>query len=309
MNKELAKIYDPSNIEDKWYETWLKNDAFKPKGGSSSHTIMIPPPNVTGILHLGHVLNNSLQDVFIRRARMQGKNALWLPGTDHASIATEAKVTKLLSKQNIDKKEIGRDKFLEHCWEWTDKYGGIITKQLKRLGCSCDWSKEEFTMNDSYYDSVIQTFVKLYNEGLIYQGRRMINWDPAGLTALSNEEVIYKEDKGFLWHLKYPIKDSSDYLTVATTRPETMLGDTGVAVNPKDSRYKQYIGKVILLPITNREIPIFEDEYVDKDFGTGCVKVTPAHDPNDYQMAMRNDLEVINIMNRDASVNEQVTEK
>ena len=309
MKKELAKIYDPSNIEEKWYKTWLNNDAFKPKGGATSHTIMIPPPNVTGILHLGHVLNNSLQDVFIRRARMQGKNALWLPGTDHASIATEAKVTNLLSKQNIDKKKIGRDKFLEHCWEWTDKYGGIITKQLKRLGCSCDWSKEEFTMNDNYYDSVIQTFIKLYNDGLIYQGRRMINWDPDGLTALSNEEVIYKEEKGSLWHLKYPIKDSDDYLIVATTRPETMLGDTGVAVNPKDSRYKKYIGKTIILPITNREIPIFEDEYVDKDFGTGCVKVTPAHDPNDYQMALRNDLEVINIMNRDASFNNEVPKK
>ncbi len=310
MKKELAKTYDPTNIEKKWYEIWQERDAFKPNSNTeNSFTIMIPPPNVTGILHIGHVLNNSIQDVLVRKARMNGKSTLWLPGTDHASIATEAKVTKSLKEKNIDKKEIGREEFLKHCWEWTDKYGGIIINQLKRLGCSYDWSRETFTMNDEYYSSVIKTFVKLYNEGLIYQGTRMINWDPIGQTALSNEEVIYKEEKGYLWHLKYPIKDSNDYLTVATTRPETMLGDTGVAVNPKDKRYKKYIGKSILLPLVNKEIPIFSDEYVDMEFGTGCVKITPAHDPNDYNMAKRHNLEILNIMNSDASFNENVNEK
>ena len=268
MKKELSKIYDPKNIEQKWYDTWIKKDVFTPdkKGKKESFTIMIPPPNVNGILHLGHVLNNSIQDALIRRSRMKGKDTLWLPGTDHASIATEAKVTKFLKDQGIDKKSIGREKFLEHCWEWTDKYGGIIIEQLKRLGCSYDWSRQRFTMDDAYYKSVIEAFVRLYNDGLIYQGKRMINWDPMGKTALSNEEVIYKEEKGFLWHIKYPIKDTDEYLIVATTRPETMLGDTGVAVNPKDKRYKQYIGQSILLPIVDKEIPIFTDEYVDMEY-------------------------------------------
>jgi len=310
LKKELSKIYDPKNIEKKWYDTWIKEDVFTPneKGEKESFTIMIPPPNVTGILHLGHVLNNSIQDVLVRQARMKGKDTLWLPGTDHASIATEAKVTKFLKNQGIDKKSIGREKFIEHCWEWTDKYGGIIIEQLKRLGASCDWSRQRFTMDDAYYKSVIQTFVKLYNDGLIYQGTRMINWDPVGKTALSNEEVIYKEEQGHLWHIKYPIKNSDEYLIVATTRPETMLGDTGVAVNPKDTRYKKYIGQSIILPIINKEIPIFADEYVDMEFGTGCVKVTPAHDMNDYDMAQRNNLKIINIMYDDATFNNNVPE-
>ena len=308
MKKELSKVYNPSEVEQKWYQKWVEGDVFTPNSDNNaeSFTVMIPPPNVTGILHLGHVLNNSIQDVLVRKARMQGKNTLWLPGTDHASIATEAKVTKSLKDKGIDKKTIGRDKFLEHCWDWTEKYGGIITGQLKRLGCSCDWSRERFTMDDEYYKSVIETFVQLYNDGLIYQGTRMINWDPASKTALSNEEVIYKEEKGFLWHIKYPIKGENEYLIVATTRPETMLGDTGVAINPNDKRYKKYLGKSIILPIINKEIPIFADEYVDMEFGTGCVKVTPAHDMNDYAMAQRNNLDIINIMHDDAKFNENV---
>ena len=308
MKKELSKVYHPSDVEQKWYQKWIDGEVFTPTkdNNKESFTVMIPPPNVTGILHLGHVLNNSIQDVLVRRARMQGKNTLWLPGTDHASIATETKVTKYLKEQGIDKKSIGRDKFLEHCWKWTEKYGGIITGQLKRLGCSCDWSRERFTMDDQYYKSVVQTFVKLYNDGLVYQGTRMINWDPVSKTALSNEEVIYKEEKGFLWHIKYPIKGENEYLIVATTRPETMLGDTGVAINPKDKRYKKYLGKSIILPIINKEIPIFADEYVDMDFGTGCVKVTPAHDINDYAMAQRNNLDIINIMYDDAKFNKNV---
>ena len=308
MKKELSKVYHPSDVEQKWYQKWIDGEVFTPTkdNNKESFTVMIPPPNVTGILHLGHVLNNSIQDVLVRRARMQGKNTLWLPGTDHASIATETKVTKYLEEQGIDKKSIGRDKFLEHCWKWTEKYGSIITGQLKRLGCSCDWSRERFTMDDQYYKSVVQTFVKLYNDGLVYQGTRMINWDPVSKTALSNEEVIYKEEKGFLWHIKYPIKGENKYLIVATTRPETMLGDTGVAINPKDKRYKKYLGKSIILPIINKEIPIFADEYVDMDFGTGCVKVTPAHDINDYAMAQRNNLDIINIMYDDAKFNKNV---
>ena len=307
MKKELSKVYNPIDVEEKWYKKWLDNKVFEPVyNDKESFTVMIPPPNVTGVLHIGHVLNNSLQDVLVRKARMEGKNTLWLPGTDHASIATEAKVTKSLKEEGIDKKEIGRDQFLEHCWDWTEKYGGIITDQLKRLGCSCDWNRERFTMDDQYYQSVLKAFVKLYNDGLIYQGTRMINWDPKGKTALSNEEVIYKEEKGFLWHIKYPIKGENEYLVVATTRPETMLGDTGVAVNPKDKRYKKYIGKSILLPILNKEIPIFSDEYVDMKFGTGCVKVTPAHDMNDYAMGKRNNLEIINVMYDDGRFNDNV---
>ena len=303
---ELPKSYNPNKVEEKWYDYWEKNKIFAPNDSDNTFTIMIPPPNVTGILHLGHVLNNTIQDILIRKERMMGKNTLWLPGTDHASIATEAKVTKMLKEKGIHKKEIGREKFIEHAWEWTDKYGGIIIKQLKRLGSSCDWNREGFTMSDNYYKSVIHTFVKLYNDGMIYKGERMINWDPKGLTALSDEEVIHKEKKGSLWYFRYPIKDENDYLIVATTRPETMLGDTGVAVNPKDKRYSKYIGKKIILPIINKEIPIFSDSYVDKDFGTGCVKVTPAHDPNDFEMAQRNNLNIINILNENGTLNDNV---
>ena len=303
---ELPKTYNPIEAEDKWYEKWQQNKLFSPNESNDTYTIMIPPPNVTGILHLGHVLNNTIQDILIRKAKMEGKNTLWLPGTDHASIATEAKVTAKLKKQGVNKKDLGRDKFLKHAWEWTDEYGGIIIKQLKRLGASCDWSRQRFTMDDEYYQSVIQTFVKLYNKGLIYKGVRMVNWDCKGLTALSDEEVIHKEESGSLWHIKYKITDSDDYLVVATTRPETMLGDTGVAVNPNDKRYKKYIGKTIDLPLSDYKIPIFADNYVDMSFGTGCVKVTPAHDPNDFEMANRNGLEIKNIMNENGTLNENV---
>ena len=302
---ELDKIYNPKNVESKWYKYWQEQNIFAPnKELEDPFTIMIPPPNVTGILHMGHVLNNTIQDILIRKERMNQKSTLWLPGMDHASIATEAKVTKMLKEKGYDKKEIGRDKFLEHSWKWKEEYGGKILTQLKRLGASCDWNKTTFTMDPEYSNSVLHAFVKLYNDGLIYQGERLINWDPKGLTALSDEEVIYKEKQGHLWHFKYPIKDSDEFLVVATTRPETMLGDSGVAVHPDDKRYQHLIGKSVILPIVNREIPIFADDYVDMDFGTGCVKVTPAHDPNDYEMGLRHNLEVINIFHPNASLNE-----
>ena len=302
---ELEKIYNPKNVESKWYEFWQKQNIFEPNSElDHPFTIMIPPPNVTGILHKGHLLNNTNQDILIRKERMNQKSTLWLPGMDHASIATEAKVTKMLKEKGCDKKEIGREKFLEHSWQWKENYGGKILNQLKRLGASCDWNKTTFTMDPEYSKSVLHAFVQLYNDGLIYQGERLINWDPKGLTALSDEEVIYKEKQGHLWHFKYPIKDSDEFLVVATTRPETMLGDSGVAVNPNDERYTHLIGKTIILPIVEREIPIFADDYVDMEFGTGCVKVTPAHDPNDYEMGLRHNLKVINIFHPDASLND-----
>ena len=309
--KELAKVYQPTEVENQVYNEWLKSGAFSPDKNSNAETftIMIPPPNVTGVLHIGHVLNNTIQDVLVRRARMQGKNTLWLPGTDHASIATEAKVTKLLAEKGINKKDISREKFLEHAWEWREKYGEIIFKQLKKLGCSCDWDRAVFTMDEQYSEAVLEIFVKLYNDGLIYRGTRMINWDPVGQTALSDEEVIHKEVNGHLWHFKYPIKDSYEFLTVATTRPETMFGDSGVAVHPEDERYSHLVGKSIILPLVNREIPIFADTYVDKEFGTGCVKVTPAHDPNDLEMGKRNHLETINIMQPNGELNENVPQE
>ena len=301
---ELSKIYNPQNVESKWYKIWQEKKLFEPNNDHDvPFTIMIPPPNVTGILHMGHVLNNTIQDVLIRKERMNQKSTLWLPGMDHASIATEAKVTKMLLEKGQAKNELGRDKFLEHALEWKEEYGGKILNQLKRLGASCDWNKTTFTMDPTYSNSVIHAFVKLYEDGLIYKGERIINWDPEGLTALSDEEVIHKEKQGNLWHFKYPIKDSKEFIVVATTRPETMLGDTGVAVNPNDKRYEHLIGKTIILPITNREIPIFADEYVDMEFGTGCVKITPAHDPKDYACGKRNNLEFINILNNDGSIN------
>ena len=303
--KELSTVYSPSQVEEKWYPIWEQSGAYKPaKNGKDSFTLMIPPPNVTGILHMGHVLNNTIQDVLVRRSRMLGKSTLWLPGMDHASIATEAKVTKMLKEEGINKREIGREEFLNHAWKWKEKYGGIIFKQLKKLGASCDWDREKFTMDEDYSKAVLKVFVDLYNDGLIYRGERIINWDPQGQTALSEEEVIHKDTKGHLWHFRYPLSDGSGHLVVATTRPETMLGDTGVAVNPKDDRYTNLVGKTVLLPIVNREIPIFSDDYVDMDFGTGCVKVTPAHDPNDFDMGERNNLDIINIFHPDASLNE-----
>ena len=305
-SKELSKVYEFSNVEKKWYQKWENSKSFQPNENKEKFTIMIPPPNVTGILHIGHILNNTLQDILIRKARMEGKSTLWQPGTDHASIATEAKVTKMLKSKGIDKKEIGRDIFFNHAMDWKEEYGGTILKQLRKLGASCDWSRTKFTLDEDYTKAVQQSFVKLYKDGLIYKGEKMVNWDPIGLTALSDEEVIHKETPGKLWHFKYPIKDSDDFLIVATTRPETMLGDTGVAVNPDDERYKKLIGKTVILPIVNREIPIFSDSYVDMEFGTGCVKVTPAHDPNDFEMGQRNNLEIINIMSPNASLNNNV---
>jgi len=307
---DIPKAYNPHEIEDKWYRYWEENKLFhsEPDESKKSYTIVIPPPNITGMLTLGHILNNSIQDVYIRYKKMKGFNTCWVPGTDHASIATETKVVKHLKDQGIDKYEIGREEFLKHCWEWKDKYGGIIIKQLRKLGVSCDWERERFTMDSHYYKKVIEAFVKLYREGLIYRGYRMVNWDPASKSAISDEEVIYREVKGSLWYFKYPVKDSDEFLIVATTRPETMLGDSGVAVNPIDERYKHLIGKTVSLPIVNREIPIFGDEYVDMEFGTGAVKVTPAHDINDYEMAKRHNLEMINIFNGDATTNKNVPE-
>jgi valyl-tRNA synthetase len=308
ISQELPKIYNPADVEEKWYSYWLKHNIFHSEVDKSKkpYTIVIPPPNITGSLTMGHILNNTIQDIFIRTKRMQGYNACWVPGTDHASIATESKVVKMLKDKNIDKYEIGREEFLKHCWEWKEKYGGIIIQQLKKLGVSCDWQRERFTMDDHYYKKVIEAFVHLYKDGKIYRGYRMVNWDPANKSAISDEEVIYKTVNGKLWYFKYPIKDSSEFITVATTRPETMLGDTGVAVNPNDERFKKFIGKKVILPIVGREIPIFADEYVDMEFGTGAVKVTPAHDVNDYDMGQRHKLEIVNILNDDASLNENV---
>ena len=306
--KDISTSYEPSKVEQKWYKIWEESNSFSPSGDNESFTLMIPPPNITGILHIGHILNNTIQDVLVRRARMKGKRTLWLPGIDHASIATETKITNMLKDKSIDKKEIGREKFLEHAWDWKEKYGNTILTQLKRLGASCDWSKTVFTMDEHYTKAVTKVFVDLYEDGMIYRGERIINWDPKGLTALSDEEVIHKEINGHLWHFKYPIKDSDEFIVVATTRPETMLGDTGIAVNPKDDRYEKFVGKKVILPLVNREIPIFEDSYVDKEFGTGAVKVTPAHDPNDFDMGQRNNLELINILNPDASLKENVPE-
>ncbi len=308
---EIPKAYDSSAVEDKWYKYWLEKNLFHSEVDENKkpYTIVIPPPNVTGMLTMGHILNNTIQDIFIRTKRMQGYNACWVPGTDHASIATETKVTNFLKEKGIEKYEIGREEFLKHCWEWTEKYGGIIIQQLKKLGISCDWERERFTMDDDYYKKVLEAFVKLYKEGKIYRGYRMVNWCPASKSAISDEEVNYKTVNGKLWYLKYPVLGTDKFLLVATTRPETMLGDTGVAVNPKDERYKDLIGKKILLPIAHRTIPIFADEYVEMEFGTGAVKVTPAHDVNDYEMGKRHNLEFINIFNDDASTNHNVPEE
>ncbi|KUG25365.1 valyl-trna synthetase [hydrocarbon metagenome] len=305
---DIPKAYNPGDVEDKWFKYWEDHKLYHSEVDESKepYTVVIPPPNVTGMLTLGHVLNNTIQDVFVRYKRMLGYNACWVPGTDHASIATETKVVNFLKEKGIEKNSLSRDEFLKHCWVWTEKYGGIIIKQLKKLGVSCDWERERFTMDDHYYKKVIEAFVKLYKEGLIYRGYRMVNWDPASKSAISDEEVIFRQVNGKLWYFQYPVKDSDVKLVVATTRPETMLGDTGVAVNPSDERYKVLIGKKVILPIVGREIPIFADEYVDKEFGTGVVKVTPAHDINDYEMGQRHNLEMINIFNEDATTNSNV---
>ena len=306
MTVQLEKVYTPSAIEDKWYQHWLDNGYFHAEVNPDKepYTIVIPPPNVTGMLTMGHVLNNTIQDILIRKARMAGKEACWIPGTDHASIATEGQVVKMLKEQGIDKNSLTREEFLEHAWEWKEKYGGIIIKQLKKLGCSCDWERERFTMDEGYSKAVLSAFVKLYEKGLIYKGHRLVNWCPVSKSAISDEEVIHQEVNGHLWYFKYPVKDNDEFLVVATTRPETMLGDTAVAVHPKDERFTHLVGKTVTLPLVGRVIPIIADDYVDPEFGTGCVKVTPAHDQNDFAMGERHNLEFINIMNDDASLNE-----
>ena len=305
---DIPKTYSSKDVEDKWYRYWYDHNLYHSEIDESKtpYTIVIPPPNITGILHIGHILNNTLQDIYIRYKRMMGYNACWVPGIDHASISTESKVVAMLKEKGITKDDISREEYLKYCYEWKEKYGGIIFQQLRKLGVSCDWQRERFTMDDHYYKKVIEAFVELYKKGLIYRGYRMVNWDPASKSAISDEEVFYKEVQGKLWYFKYPVKDSEEFVVVATTRPETMLGDTGIAVNPEDDRYKHLIGKTIILPIVGREIPIFTDEYVDKEFGTGAVKVTPAHDVNDYEMGQRHNLELVNIFNEDATTNGNV---
>ena len=307
----LDNKYNSSKVEDRWYKHWLAKNYFHADAESEKepYTIVIPPPNVTGMLTMGHVLNNTIQDILIRKARMEGKEACWIPGTDHASIATETKVIKMLEEKGINKNDLSREEFLDHAWEWKEKYGGIIINQLKKLGCSCDWERERFTMDEGYSKAVLESFVKLYEKGLIYKGHRLVNWCPVSKSAISDEEVIHKEIDSHLWYFRYPIKGEDEYLVVATTRPETMLGDSAVAVNPNDKRYKKYIGKTVTLPLVGREIPIIADEYVDPEFGTGCVKITPAHDPNDFEIGKRHDLEFINVMNDDASINDNAPKK
>ncbi|TAI46760.1 valine--tRNA ligase [Flagellimonas allohymeniacidonis] len=301
---EIPSKYEPNKVEEHWYQYWMEHDFFSSKPDDREpYTIVIPPPNVTGVLHMGHMLNNTIQDVLIRRARLRGKNACWVPGSDHAAIATEAKVVAKLKEEGITKSEIGREKFLEHVWEWTHKYGGVIFEQLKKLGCSLDWSRKKFTMDDDMSASVVKVFVDLYNKGLIYRGYRMVNWDPQAKTTLSDEEVIYEERQGLLYYISYPIECSEETVTIATTRPETILGDTAVCINPNDERYTHLKGKKVIVPICERAIPIIEDDYVDIEFGTGCLKVTPAHDENDKNLGDKHGLEVIDIFNEDASLN------
>ena len=326
---EIASKYDPKEVEGKWYQYWLDNKLFSSKpDGREPYTIVIPPPNVTGVLHMGHMLNNTIQDILVRRARMEGKNACWVPGTDHASIATEAKVVKKLAEQGIKKRDLTREQFLEHAWDWTHEHGGIILKQLRRLGASCDWDRTAFTMDEKRSESVIKVFVDLYNKGLIYRGLRMVNWDPKALTALSTEEVIYKEEQSHLFHLKYYVdgltvldneealkaegniihKDAKGYYAVvATTRPETIMGDTAMCINPKDPKNQWLKGKKVIVPLVNRVIPVIEDRYVDIEFGTGCLKVTPAHDTNDYMLGKTHNLETIDIFNADGTISNQST--
>ena len=306
MSKELAKAYEPQEVEGRIYDFWMKGGYFHaevdPK--KKPYTIVIPPPNITGQLHMGHAWDETLQDILIRWKRMQGYSALWLPGTDHASIATEAKIVEAMREEGVTKEDLGREGFLERAWAWKDKFGGRILEQLKLLGSSCDWDRLRFTMDEGCSKAVRHVFVKLYNEGLIYRGERIINWCPNCKTAISDAEVIFEEQQGSFWHLRYPLADGSGYIQLATTRPETMLGDTAVAVHPEDERYKHLVGKNVILPLVNKEIPIVADEYVEMDFGTGVVKITPAHDPNDFEVGQRHNLPVINVMNEDGSINE-----
>ncbi|MBU3878695.1 valine--tRNA ligase [Faecalicatena sp. AGMB00832] len=307
MSKELAKTYNPKEIEEKLYEKWCENKYFHAEVDRSKKpfTTVMPPPNITGKLHMGHALDNTLQDILIRYKRMEGYNALWIPGTDHAAISTEVKVTNQLKEEGIDKKELGREGFLERTWQWKEEYAGTIENQLKKLGISCDWDRERFTMDEGCSKAVEEVFIKLYEKGYIYKGSRIINWCPVCKTSLSDAEVEHEEQDGNFWHIKYPIVGTDDFLEIATTRPETMLGDTAIAVHPDDERYKDIVGKKALLPLVNKEIPIVADYYVDKEFGTGAVKITPAHDPNDFEVGKRHNLEEINIMNDDATINEK----
>ena len=307
---EISAKYNPATTEDKWYSYWLKNRFFHSEpDGREPFTIVIPPPNVTGVLHMGHMLNNTIQDVLVRRARMKGKNACWVPGTDHASIATEAKVVAKLKEQGIEKSSLTRDEFMKHAWEWKEKHGGIILEQLKKLGASCDWERTKFTMDEPLSKAVINTFVYFYKKGLIYRGVRMVNWDPEGLTAVSDEEVIHKETKSHLYYLRYFIeengKPSDKFLTNATTRPETIMADAAICINPNDERYHWLKGKKVYIPLLNKAIPVIEDSYVTMDFGTGCLKVTPAHDINDYDIGIRHNLPVLDIIDEHGRLNEK----
>ena len=306
MNREnIPKNYEPKDVEKRLYDFWMEKDYFHPEIDKSKepYTIVMPPPNITGQLHMGHALDNTMQDIIIRFKRMQGFCALWLPGTDHASIATELKIVEKLKEEGLTKEELGREKFLERAWQWKEQYGGRIVEQLKSLGSSCDWKRERFTMDEKLSEAVIEVFVRLYEKGLIYRGERIINWCPCCLTSISDTEVEYEEQGGNFWHIRYPVKGSDEYVTIATTRPETMLGDTAVAVHPDDERYTHLIGKTVILPLMNREIPVIADTYVEMEFGTGVVKITPAHDPNDFEVGLRHDLPVIDIMNDDATMN------
>ena len=302
---EIASKYNPAEVEGKWYQYWLDNGFFKSKpDGREPYTIVIPPPNVTGVLHMGHMLNNTIQDILIRRARMLGKNACWVPGTDHASIATEAKVVNRLAQQGIKKTDLTRDEFLKHAWEWKEEHGGIILKQLRKLGASCDWDRTAFTMDEKRSESVLKVFVDLFEKGLIYRGVRMVNWDPKALTALSDEEVIYKEEHSKLFYLRYKIEGEDGYAVVATTRPETIMGDTAMCINPNDPKNQHLKGKKVIVPLVNRVIPVIEDDYVDIEFGTGCLKVTPAHDVNDYMLGEKYNLPSIDIFNDNGTLSE-----
>ncbi|MBR3971626.1 MAG: valine--tRNA ligase [Ruminococcus sp.] len=311
MAKELAKSYNPKEVEDKIYDFWMEGGYFRAEVDRSKkpYTIVMPPPNITGQLHIGHALDNTLQDILIRYRRMQGYAALWLPGTDHASIATEAKIVEAMKAEGITKEDIGREAFLERAWAWKREYGGRICEQLKKLGSSCDWSRERFTMDEGCSEAVKEVFVRLYVKGLIYRGERIINWCPHCCTSISDAEVEFEEQDGFFWHLRYPLTDGSGFVELATTRPETLLGDTAIAVNPEDERYKDFVGKTVTLPIVGREIPVVADSYVDMEFGTGVVKITPAHDPNDFEVGLRHNLPIINVMDDTAHMNEQAGEK
>ena len=302
----ISKAFDPKEAESRLYSEWMNKGYFKPSGDTSkdSFCIVMPPPNITGQLHMGHALDNTLQDILVRYKRMKGFDTLWVPGTDHASIATEARIVATMKEEGLTKDDLGRDKFLERAWEWKKQYGGRIVEQLKKIGSSCDWEHERFTMDEGCSEAVKDVFIKYYNEGLIYRGERIINWCPKCLTSISNAEVEYEDQQGSFWHLRYPFEDGSGYLELATTRPETLLGDTAVAVNPKDERYKDVIGKMLVLPLVGRKIPVIADSYVDIEFGTGVVKITPAHDPNDFEVGLRHNLEVITVLTEDAKITE-----